>query len=1782
MPCRTQTRTLVAAVALLFVLTGRGAWAIEGGVDLTFGGGAVTTDFVGQTDQAYGLAIQADGKLVAVGLAAEAVNNGFDFALARYNSDGSLDDNFGNHGKVLTAFNAGNAQANAIVIQPDGKLVVAGWVFGSNAFDFALARYNSDGTPDPTFGNNSQVTTNFGANSTDQAFALALQGDGKLVVVGSADLGASNNFALARYNSNGSLDTNFGSGGMVTTDVDGTSAGDIAHAVAIQTDGKLVVVGQSNSQFGVVRYNSDGSLDNNFGSGGKVLTPFNGTGYANAVAVLSSGKILVAGEGNNDFALARYNSNGSVDTTFGSLATPGHVTTDFNGGFDQPNAMQLQVDGKILLAGYASSSGNPGSHHDFAIVRYNPDGSLDTTFNGTGGNTDSFNNADNEATAMVIQADKQIVLAGFAVGSTNGSQDFALCRFIGYEPPTLTLGIAPTFFSEGAGANAATGTVTRSNTDTSVDLIVSLSSSNTGKATVPVTVTIPAGSVQATFPIAAVDNALADGDQGVTISAGANGFVTGAQLVTVTDNDVAALTLGLDTNTVVEGGTLTATLTRNTPPGAALTVALATSDATAATVPANVTIPAGSLSTAFTINATDDFVADGPQTATITATAGGFPAVGVSVTVNDNDTAGITVTPTAGLVTTEAGGAALFSVVLTSQPVADVRINLSSSNIGEGTVSPSALIFAAANWNVPQSVTVTGVDDGIADGDQRYTVTLAAALSTDPNYSGRKPTDVSLTNKDIETPTLTLSLGASSVIEGGTVIATITRNTPVTADLGVALGSSDSSAATVPSSVTIPAGAASANFLVSATDDGVVSGPRSAIITATAAGFAPVTATLTVTDKVTTPTPTPVPTPLPTPTPMPGPPNDNFGAAQKLEGDSGSVSGTNVDATREPGEPNHAGNSGGHSVWYSWSQFSFNGPVTVDTSGSSFDTLLAVYTGSSVRALAAVASNDDAAFDRTSSVTFTMTAGTNYYIAVDGANGATGNIKLNWQRAAIPSATIRWTRSSSGAIASGNWNNAANWTDTSTNQHRVPLPRDYIAIDRPGVYTVTLDVNPTIAGIAGLGAGSGRQTLLFNGHALTTVGIGLIKIGGDLNLDNGNFINTGELTVDGQFDWAGGRYSGDGNTTIGTLGHLNIFGDAQKFFSQQRIANAGTIQWSGAGGIRAGSGAAIVNNKTFNVQTDATFDWDGIAPLPRVTNVSGGTFAKSSVIVRRHGVTTRAGIGMTAFNGVAFSNLAGVVNAQSGSIRLNGGGESYGRFNSAAGSGIEFTRDYLFDRQLSAFSGDGTTRVNGGHFTVDDPRNAVTVNVQNFELTSGALAGSDTLNIGAAPTGTRATTSATFVWSGGSMSGTGQTNIGSGAVLAIQGSAAKAVQQRVVNNYGTVQWNAAAAVGAGGGAVINNFGTFKGRGGASFTYSGTGPRLVFHNSGRFSPGILTTPAAAVQGRTLTGSSGIFTLTGDFAQTTTGALNIQIGGALSGQFDQLNVAGNAALNGALNVSLANGFRPAVGSRFKVLGYTAHSGTFANVTGQNLGNGLFLVPQTLSNGVYLVAVKDLALPTVAFTTPTANAIVASLGTVRGTTTDAVGDSGIDHVDLFIQRRSDSKYWTGTAWSATLSKLTTTLSSSTWLRVQSTTTGMPGGANLLNGSYNLRADAYDKVGKKASSSIVVTVKLASEVAVSTVSAVSLSQTSASVAGSSIQLRFSGDLDAESAADAAHYAVTVNGHVVTVESAAYDGQTHTVTLALSEGSLHAGDAVMVTWRGVLDTNGAAVARTAGPLAAR
>ncbi len=604
--------------------------------------GKVTTDFSSGDDRANAVAALSDGKIVAAGRA----HNGsdYDFALARYNADGTLDTSFGGDGKATTHFGSGDDRANAVAALSDGKIVAAGRAHNGSDYDFALARYNADGTLDTSFGGDGKATTHFGSGD-DRANALAVQPDGKIVVAGTAHNGTDTDFALARYNANGSLDVTFGTGGKVTVDIDGID--EVANAVALHYLGRIVAagsVGGNTPNIALVCLDADGNLLDSFGDGGKVVTDVGGSALATAVTTAPGGTILVAGRGRTgstgvDFLLLRYTHFGAPDTTFGD---GGWVATPIGSGNVSEGAAAVAVrpDGKILAAGYA----RVGGADDFALARYDEHGRPDPLFGAGGKLTTAIGSGEDQAQAMALLPDGKIILVGYS------SDDFAVARYH-VEPRKAWI------------------------------------------------------------------NSAESGDGSVTVSWGRPiGHVTGFGVEykesTATSWSYAGFALAEQRSYEI----------RNLFNGATYDVRVRARNGIGAGPWSNVR--------QVEIPACDGCGREGEEGAIA------------------NVPAGVTVNPT-GLSLAEDGSAS-YTVALDSRPTADVTITAASSDGDAATVFPTVFTFTPSDWDTPETFYV----DGVADDDTNdetlgisHTVT-----SADPNYSNLPVSTVRVEVSDTTTP----------------------------------------------------------------------------------------------------------------------------------------------------------------------------------------------------------------------------------------------------------------------------------------------------------------------------------------------------------------------------------------------------------------------------------------------------------------------------------------------------------------------------------------------------------------------------------------------------------------------------------------------------------------------------------------------------------------------------------------------------------------------------------------------------------------------------------------------------------------------------------------------------------------------------------------------------------------------------------------------------------------------------------------------------------------------
>jgi uncharacterized delta-60 repeat protein len=448
--CRARCRPALEILETRNLLSG-------GVLDPTFGAGGTVTTSVPPFDESYASAVATypkagtanDGKVVAAGSVSSFLNKHYiqDMAVVRYNLDGSLDTSFGGTGEVTTSFGGGFSGADDVKVQPDGKVVAAGWTGGSSS-NFALVRYNADGSLDTSFGKGKGVVSTGINGYSELGIAMALQADGKIVVAGTSG-------DLVRYNADGSLDAGFGTGGKVTGLFSAPLAANIHGGLDLAIDpgtnpqyaGTIVVAAQLGADTNisstvVLRLNKYGHPDTSFGSNGYVsITTLKGGDVA-SVAVQSDDRIVVAGNNSatpfgGAIGLARFNPDGTPDATFGS---GGYVQAGLPNN-EKTRSLTLQPDGKIVVAGDFQNNVQYDGTFQFMVARFNAaDGSPDTSF-GTGGIAVSTGlNLDVEKVDMALEPDGRIVVAG----TSGGHNKFALARFLTAGPQIGSLTVSPT------------------------------------------------------------------------------------------------------------------------------------------------------------------------------------------------------------------------------------------------------------------------------------------------------------------------------------------------------------------------------------------------------------------------------------------------------------------------------------------------------------------------------------------------------------------------------------------------------------------------------------------------------------------------------------------------------------------------------------------------------------------------------------------------------------------------------------------------------------------------------------------------------------------------------------------------------------------------------------------------------------------------------------------------------------------------------------------------------------------------------------------------------------------------------------------------------------------------------------------------------------------------------------------------------------------------------------------------------------------------------------------
>lgn len=346
----------------------------SGSIDQSFALNGISTIDIGTDDQANAISVDMFGNIFLVG--STVINGIVNIALIKYLSNGFLDNTFGANGIVTTSINLNHYVGSTIALQPDNKILVGGISF-SSGYHFCVARYNQNGTLDTTFGVNGiqNIPVPSSGGAIANANKLVIQPDGKIVLAGRSYNGNDFDIFLMRLSNNGNLDVSFGNGGMVITDF--SNSNDQLLDIILQSDGKIIGAGRTASSVAntgfstLIRYSATGMVDSTFGINGSVLSQYSpGNNYAHSIILQPDGKILITGSTGiypvGDIVIARYTNSGSLDLSFSST---GYIIKDIM-GLDVGSSIRMQTDGKILVGGFGGVS---NGLHDFILTRYNND-----------------------------------------------------------------------------------------------------------------------------------------------------------------------------------------------------------------------------------------------------------------------------------------------------------------------------------------------------------------------------------------------------------------------------------------------------------------------------------------------------------------------------------------------------------------------------------------------------------------------------------------------------------------------------------------------------------------------------------------------------------------------------------------------------------------------------------------------------------------------------------------------------------------------------------------------------------------------------------------------------------------------------------------------------------------------------------------------------------------------------------------------------------------------------------------------------------------------------------------------------------------------------------------------------------------------------------------------------------------------------------------------------------------------------------------------------------------
>jgi uncharacterized delta-60 repeat protein len=417
--------------SLFLIYIAKSIQAQTGSLDTSFNTtGIVTTQIGTLADYIYSLAVQSDGKIIAAG---ESFSNEGDIvALARYNPDGSLDSTFNEDGIITIPSEIMLGAITDLKIMQDGKILAVGLVYDDPVYDMAILRFNTDGTLDNTFCDEGIRIVSINSNGT-MTTCLALQPDNKILIAGYSFISHNYDFILVRLNQDGTFDSSLDNDGILNTSfiIQETHCASNANSIAIQSDGKIVLAGSvgdpsGDTDFALARYKTNGTLDPTFGNGGKVITRLgSGSDVIRRIEIQSDNKIICAGYSYINklgFAFVRYNQDGTVDTSFGE---DGLVFTDLDTDGSMCNSFGIQPDGKIIAGGMADN----GNDQNFALARFNNNGSLDNSFGNNGILIQAITSGDDGIRSLKIQPDERIVAGGFS-HIVDYDYEFALIRVL--------------------------------------------------------------------------------------------------------------------------------------------------------------------------------------------------------------------------------------------------------------------------------------------------------------------------------------------------------------------------------------------------------------------------------------------------------------------------------------------------------------------------------------------------------------------------------------------------------------------------------------------------------------------------------------------------------------------------------------------------------------------------------------------------------------------------------------------------------------------------------------------------------------------------------------------------------------------------------------------------------------------------------------------------------------------------------------------------------------------------------------------------------------------------------------------------------------------------------------------------------------------------------------------------------------------------------------------------------------------------------------------------------